>query len=397
MARSATGIPSRKILPTHRLVIGNVQEVRMDVIISRIETLRMKLDKLRKDDLKEYPTRRIFIDPLLKALGWDVEDPDVAELEYTTIDGKSVDYALKINRKPVLFIEAKPLNDPLTDVKSITQIVSYAANAGIEWCILTNGVTYKVYRSTEKVEAPDKLLFEISFDPKETEGISTQQIAERFERISRDAMAEGLLDDIGEQIFTMTKVRKALDKLFIDPPNPLIKLIRSTIGDNSIQPQQVKKALERLWTQTYEITVQYTHDIGVQSESPDITESSRQEYSEEYHTEGKPWEIIELYRSIDKFCRELDPPNIKRKFLKTYVSYSHGKNIFCSVHLQKSALRVWIKVKYADLDRPPEYVRDVSTIGHYGVGDVELGIDSFEKFQNSRVYIQRSFEENKSE
>ena len=129
----------------------------MRAIISCIERLRIKLDRHRKDGIKEYPTRIIFIHPLLQALGWDVRDPDEAELEYPTIDGKSVDYALKINRKPVLFIEAKPLNDPLTDVKSITQVVSYAANAGVEWCILTNGVTYKVYRSTEKAEAPDKL------------------------------------------------------------------------------------------------------------------------------------------------------------------------------------------------------------------------------------------------
>jgi len=108
----------------------------MSAIISCIESLRMKLDRHRKDDIKEYPTRIIFIDPLLQALGWDVRDPDEAELEYPTIDGKSVDYALKINRKPVLFIEAKPLNGPLTDVKSITQVASYAANAGVEWCIL---------------------------------------------------------------------------------------------------------------------------------------------------------------------------------------------------------------------------------------------------------------------
>ncbi len=85
----------------------------MDAIIKCIENLRMKLDKHRKDDLKEYPTRTIFVDPLLQALSWDVKDPDEVELEYPTIDGKSVDYAPKINRKPVLFIEAKPLNDAI--------------------------------------------------------------------------------------------------------------------------------------------------------------------------------------------------------------------------------------------------------------------------------------------
>ncbi|OYD14399.1 hypothetical protein CH333_08140 [candidate division WOR-3 bacterium JGI_Cruoil_03_44_89] len=366
----------------------------MNAIIKCIENLRIKLDKHRKDDLKEYPTRTIFIDPLLQALGWDVRDPDEVELEYPTIDGKSVDYAPKINRKPVLFIEAKPLNDFLTDVKSITQVVGYAANAGVEWCILTNGVTYKVYHSTEKAEAPDKLLFEISLDPKETEGMSIQQVATQFARLSRDAMAKGLLDEIGEQIFTTGKIRKALDKLFIDPPNSLIRLIRSTIGDDTIKPTQVKEALNRLWAQTSEIGISSTYKFGVKPVSPESTKIRGKEYSEEYHLKGKPQEVVELFRTIDKFCRELDPTAVQRKYLAKYVRYTHGKNIFCCVHLQKSGLRVWLKLNYSDLESPPEYVRDISNIGHWGVGNVELAIDSLGRFQIAKVLIQKSFEEN---
>ncbi len=94
-----------------------------------------------------------------------MRDPDEVELEYPTVDGKSVDYAMKINRKVVFLLEAKQLGDPLDDVKSITQVVGYAANDGIEWCVLTNGVRYKVYRASEKASAPEKLLFEVSIDP----------------------------------------------------------------------------------------------------------------------------------------------------------------------------------------------------------------------------------------
>jgi len=72
---------------------------------------------------------------------------------------------------------------------------------------------------------------------KETEGMSIQQVAEQFARFSRDAMAKGLLDEIGEQIFTTGKVRKALDKLFIEPPPKLIRLIRSIIKDDTIKPK----------------------------------------------------------------------------------------------------------------------------------------------------------------
>jgi len=362
----------------------------MPTVVSCIENLRVELERHRKRALKEYPTRVIFIDPMLDALGWDVRDPDEVQLEYTTIDGKSVDYALKINRNPVLFIEAKPLADQLDDIKSIAQVISYAANAGIEWCVLTNGVVYKVYRSTEKAEAPDKLLYEISIDPKDTEGMSIQQVAGLFSRLSQDALAKGLLDEIGEQIFVTAKTRKALDKLLTDPPNSLVSLLRRTIGDDTIKPGQIRAALRRLWAQPPEAPV------GT-SRPPDVKPpTARKEYTEQHHTQDKPQEVVELFRAVDRFCHELDPHLVRKKHLAKYVRYSHGKNIFCCVHLQKSGLRIWLKLNYSDLDTPPNYARDVSRIGHWGVGDVELAIDTVDKLQDARVLIRRSFQENRS-
>lgn len=70
-----------------------------------------------------------------------------------------------------------------------------------------------------------------------------------------------------------------------------------------------------------------------------------------------------------------------------------GKNIFCCVHVYSSGLRVWLKLNYLDLESPPEYIRDVSNIGHWGVGDVELIINSFDRFQNAKSLIMKSFEE----
>ncbi len=368
----------------------------MKDILSCIEQLRLKLDRHLKENLKEYPTRTIFIDPMLQVLGWDVRDPEEVQLEYPTIDGKSVDYAPKINRKPVLFIEAKPLNDQLVDVKAITQVVGYAANAGVEWCILTNGITYKVYRSTEKAEAPDKLLFEVSIDSKESEGRSVQDIAVQFARFSRDAMARGVLDEIGEQVFTTGKIRKALDKIFLDPPGSLIKIIRSALGDESIKPVQIKSALKRLWAQSSEIVIPPKYQgEGQEPIKRRIKLPRGKEYNEEYHLKGKPREVLELFRTVDKFCKELDPVTIQRKHLAKYISYMHGKATFCCVHILKSGLRIWLKLNYSSVKNPPGFVRDVSKIGHWGVGEVEVGIDSLEKLEVAKSFIRQSFEENK--
>ena len=354
----------------------------MKSIVACIEALRRKLERHRRDDLKEYPTRTIFVDPMLDALGWDVRDPDEVGLGYTTIDGKFVDYAAKINLKAVLFIEAKPLKDSLTDVKAITQVVGYAANAGIEWCILTNGVTYKVFRATEKAEAPDKLLFEVSIDPRETEGLSDEEVAGRFARFSRDAMERGVLDEIGEQIFTTGKVRKALDKLFLEPPSALTKLVRSVMEDDTIKPIQIKKALRRLWFQTSEVEF-----FPPEKVLPPL----KGDYGEEHHLKGRPSEVSELFRALDRFCIELDPGNVRKKHLAKYIKYSHQEEIFSCVHVLKGGLRVWLKLKYSDLKEPPSYVRDVSNTGHWGVGDVEIAINSFDRFQSARDLIKESY------
>ena len=93
----------------------------MDKLVHTIKTIQSKLDGLRRRSLKEMSTRTIIVDPLLEALGWNVRDPDEVQLESPTVDSKSVDYALLLNRKPVLLVEAKSLVQPpfLTPPESI--------------------------------------------------------------------------------------------------------------------------------------------------------------------------------------------------------------------------------------------------------------------------------------
>lgn len=213
-----------------------------------IKQLQNRLEKLSGASLKEAQTRLIFIDPLVRALRWDMDNPAEVDLEHTTVDGKAVDYALKISGRVILLMEAKSLSDPLTDVKAITQIVGYASNEGVEWCVLTNGRTYKIYRSTEKSSAPEKLLYEVSIDPKaSSEYISVDYIAEQLWRLSPMAMNDGVLNRLGEEFFARDKVVKALDKLFSEPPPKLISMVKAATGDESIKSSQVKEAIKGLW------------------------------------------------------------------------------------------------------------------------------------------------------
>lgn len=380
----------------------------MNRLIQTIEVIRGKLASLRRHSLKETSTRTIVIDPFLEALGWDVRNPDEVQLEYPTVDGKSVDYALKLNKKPVLLVEAKTLDDTLDDVKAVTQIVGYAANNGIVWCVLTNGVKWRIYRSVEKCPAPDKLMFEVNLDPNGSEGMAVEQIAKQMWRLSSDEMAKGTLDALGEQTFTDGRVRRALHALMTDPPRPFLNLLRKASDDKSLAPQRIKESLLRiaLESSTREppprpelrgsgkmIDEQTTlASVRERPGSRQRAKKGESTYDEAHHILGKPQEAIELYRAIDRLCTSFAPSHVLKRFLAKSVNYDHDARCFCGVHILQGGLRVWLLLKYGQIDNPPAFARDVSSIGHWGTGDVELRISNRAELDEATGLIRTSFE-----
>lgn len=381
----------------------------MDRLIEAIEMIRQKLPGWRRHCLNETSTRTIIIDELLRALGWDVSDPDEVQLEYPTVDSKFVDYALKLNRKPVLLVEAKALGDGLEDVKAITQITGYAANDGIVWCILTNGVKWRVYRSVEQCPAPDKMMYEADLDPDSPDGMTVEQVARQMWRFSCEEMAKGTLDALGEQTFTDGKVRKALQALLADPPRSLLNLVRSASGDGDIAPRQIKESLVRIASDAEAGDAPLGPDTPKARAPAKANDGSRSDgarkawatrrakkgqspYDEAHHLRGRPQEAVSLYRSLERLCLSFLPSGVSRRYLAKSVNFILGKRCFCSVHVLQGGLRVWLPMKFGHIGNPPAFARDVSNIGHWGAGDVELRITNRDELEKATELIQRSFE-----
>lgn len=357
--------------------------------------LRQELPKWRGKSIKEKSTCMVFIEPLLEALGWDTKDLNEMEPEYTTVDGKQVDYALKITGKPALYLEAKPLDDDLKDLKAITQIVNYANADGLDWSVLTNGVRYQVYRSSEKVPAPDKLLFECSLDPKDNPGVPIEEIARMLSRLSKEAIAEGKLDSWGKAIFTDMKIRKSLEQIFMDPPRALLNLVRTVSGDPSLQPKGIRESFVRIWQGTQEgqnaelaFKTQTVQEFG----KAKVGKGVKPQYSLEQHIQGKPQATVELFHRLDGAILAFAPGGIQKQPRKHVINYLHNGKIFCGLHILKSSLRIWVKLRYEDLARPPDFVRDVSKIGHWGVGETEIDLSDEGQLQAALQLIRDSFE-----
>ena len=267
--------------------------------------------------------------------------------------------------------------------------VGYAANDGIEWCVLTNGAKYKVYRASERASAPEKLLFEASIETHASEGLSVEQISAQLNRFSKASLAEGALDRLGTEVFTTGKVRKALDRLFTRPPSNFIRLVRKTLNDDSVTPSQVQQALGRIWHTSSPIPDGMKSRVvrTTRHEGPD-----KSQYTEADHAAGKPTEVIELFRGLDRLCQDLAPGKVTRAYRAKYISWAVDKRIFCCAHLQQAGLRVWVKTDPKALDPSQSFARDVSRVGHWGTGDVELALNSLDRLQEAAPFLRESFE-----
>ena len=113
-----------------------------DVITTVRATIIEHEQKLSKDETK---TRYILIDPVLRALGWDVDTFEDVEVEYITIERKKVDYALlSSSQSPLVLVEAKRLNEP-NQSKNVSQLLMYCVEAGVRYGVLTDGNHWAMY------------------------------------------------------------------------------------------------------------------------------------------------------------------------------------------------------------------------------------------------------------
>lgn len=134
----------------------------LDGLVSDIESLKKRIQShgtvVRENELR---TRTALIDPLLRALGWDVSDPTLVTPEYS-VGGSRADYALlRPDGRPAATVEAKKLGEVLTDSHRM-QMLNYANVAGVEYAGLTDGNCWELYKVFERVPLEERRILDVS-------------------------------------------------------------------------------------------------------------------------------------------------------------------------------------------------------------------------------------------
>lgn len=190
----------------------------------------------KQRDLNESDTSMIVTDMLSEIGGFDKYTEITREY---AIRGTYCDIATKIDGKLQTLIEVKAVGVDLRDTHT-KQAVDYAANQGVEWVVLTNGIIWKIYSVSFSKPITADLVLEI--DVLELNAKDSDSVEDLF-LLSKEAVQKSGLEEYSDQL----KVRSKFNLAAIILSDSLLHAIRRELKrvapDVRVSIEQIKESL----------------------------------------------------------------------------------------------------------------------------------------------------------
>jgi type I restriction-modification system DNA methylase subunit len=216
-----------------------------EIIKQEIKKLLDKYNRVfQEKQLSKYNeemTKKDFILPLFRILGWNTEDSSEVTAE-EKISKKRVDYGFRINGIPKFFLEAKALKEDLDNIRFVEQAINYAWHKGCTWAILTNFESIKVYNAEWKTGTWQSHFMTIP----------CESFLERFDDLwllSKESFEQGLLDKQAEKYGKRTK-KTTVDKQLLNDFTRFRELLSKNITklnqSKNITEEELDEAVQRI-------------------------------------------------------------------------------------------------------------------------------------------------------
>lgn len=124
------------------MTVTKISKKVQDRFVAGLRRYQPIVRKLKERDVSEADTVTVIKDMLCDIFGYDNYTELTSEQQ---IRGTFCDLAVKVDDKVHYLAEVKSADTSLSD-GHLRQAVNYGAHHGIEWILLTNAVTWKVYR-----------------------------------------------------------------------------------------------------------------------------------------------------------------------------------------------------------------------------------------------------------
>jgi len=164
--------------------------------------------------------------------------------------------------------------------------------------------------------------------------------------------------------------------------NRNIELIRYQRFDEELLLLELVNAVSATSSQFTKLKLTDTNSIS--AKGPNKTVEEQAEYADS--------KLRDLFEAVRETCQNFGD-DVQSKMLKYYLAFKRLKNFAC-VEIRTSAKHVLIYVKVDPLTIEIEkgFTRDVTNIGHYGTGDLEITLREMEDLEKALPLLEKSYE-----
>ena len=275
-----------------------------------------RIESLKDTIFTEEATNMSLIVPFFQLLGYDVFNPLEFCPEFTADvgikKGEKVDYAILLDQKPIILIEAKSVNKKLD--KHSSQLFRYFVTTSAKFAILTNGIIYKFYTDLDEANKMDKDPFlEINLL-----ALKENQITQ-LEKFKRENMNVHDILDSASLLKYNTLFRNYIEQQYQNPSDEFVKLFlqpvyKGTKTQSVIEKFRpiLKKALDDHLNELLNEKIQFA-----------LTNSAPKKDSNT-PTSTDEWNAFSMIKNILKDT--IDINKVSSKYTESYIAILYENN-----------------------------------------------------------------------
>jgi len=136
--------------------------------------------------------------------------------------------------------------------------------------------------------------------------------------------------------------------------------------------------------------VQPTSDMPLGATSVAEKSASQQKTFAQWY-ESVPVNIKNLYDTIRDYVLSLGDDITENK-LKFYTAFKKIKNIAC-VEIYQSKILIHLPIDSKTVEMQKDFTRDMTNVGHYGTGNLQVCIKSIDDIEKAKPLIDRAYNE----
>ncbi len=223
---------------------------------------------------------------------------------------------------------------------------------------------------------------ELSYEWQQMLGEDWKEVQSKYLHSLGNLTLTGYNSELSDKPFSQ---KKTMEGGFNDSPirlNDSLRKVDSWNAENiEARAKELAEKARQIWfapNLSQEVLDKYT------TEEKTTTVYTIEQYE---HLKG---DMRDLYHALKKRILNIDS-SVKEEYKKLYIAFKSSTN-FVDIVPQKVRLRLSLNIDYPDMIDPKGLCKDVSGLGRWGNGDVEVGISNMNELDDVMELIQQAFD-----